>query len=340
MQRRTALRLTAARWAFLLVVLIGELLALTVCFDTKSLASVRTWWTGWLENISFLPEVLMAMATALLIVDSRGLKMNCERLLSESANYLLWWLFFFGHVALFVALALTTEYLFEELPRTGSLSPFVATGWLLIIAATLTMWMLAVGPFQSWKRFVRQEYRSLLAGGGVGLVAWWAGQITQRLWRPLGVETLACVEWLLRRIFPQGEVFLEMSTKSVGIRRMVATIAPDCSGYQGIGLIVVMLVAFLWANRASLRFPQALVLLPIGIVSFWLLNVLRITALISSAKVLPRNLVVGCFHSQAGWLAFNLVALGLVAAAVRIPFFYQPAASKNGSLTRGGALPG
>lgn len=337
MQRRTALRLTAARWAFLLVVLIAELLALTVRFDTKSLASVRSWWTGWLENISFLPEIVVAVATALLVVDARGLKVSGERVLRESVAYLRWWMFFFGHVALFVGLGLATEHLFEDLPRTGNVSPFAAVGWVLLVPATLTMWILAVGPLESWTCFVRQEYRALLAGGGVGMAAWWAGRITQRLWRPLGIETLATVEWLLRRFYPEGKIVSRVATKTIGIQRFAATIAPDCSGYQGIGLIIVILLAFLWVYRANLRFPQAVLLIPLGIASFWLVNVVRITALIVAATFLSHELVVGCFHSQAGWLAFNLLALGLCAAALRIPFFSIPVASPTGNPGRSGA---
>jgi hypothetical protein len=35
---------------------------------------------------------------------------------------------------------------------------------------------------------------------------------------------------------------------------------------------------------------------------------------------------VGCFHSPAGWLAFNLIAVGLVALALSTPFFWRAGA--------------
>ena len=64
-----------------------------------------------------------------------------------------------------------------------------------------------------------------------------------------------------------------------------------------------------------------MLLVPVGAVVIWLANVVRITALILIGTWFSPAVALGGFHSQVGWLAFNGVALGLVAVAGRSQFF-------------------
>jgi len=98
-------------------------------------------------------------------------------------------------------------------------------------------------------------------------------------------------------------------------------VAPACSGYEGIGLIWVFLAAYLVACRRSLRFPTALWLLPMGTAAVWLVNAARIAALVLVGAWVSPAVALGGFHSQAGWLGFNAVALGLVALSRKLPAF-------------------
>lgn len=69
--------------------------------------------------------------------------------------------------------------------------------------------------------------------------------------------------------------------------------------------------------RDELRFPHCLALFPIGISILFLLNSVRIAALITIGHWGARDIAVGGFHSQAGWIAFNGVAFGLCLLARR-----------------------
>src|SRR5262249_45465059 len=103
----------------------------------------------------------------------------------------------------------------------------------------------------------------------------------------------------------------------VGTKLFAVTIAPKCSGFEGIGLIWVFLGVYLALSRRRLRFPQALVLLPIGTVVMWLANAVRIAALVLVGPWGAPAGAAGGFHSRAGWLAFNAVGLALVAVSGR-----------------------
>jgi exosortase E/protease (VPEID-CTERM system) len=79
--------------------------------------------------------------------------------------------------------------------------------------------------------------------------------------------------------------------------------------------MLVFGVLWLWYSRKEYRFPGALVLIPAGILVLWCVNAFRIAALILIGNAGAPGLAVGGFHSQAGWIGFNMVAIGFCFAA-------------------------
>src|SRR5262249_43111237 len=96
------------------------------------------------------------------------------------------------------------------------------------------------------------------------------------------------------------------------------SIAPGCSGLEGMGLMLVFGVVWLWFFREDYRFPRALLMIPVGLVLIFFLNSLRIAALIMIGHLGAQNVATGGFHSQAGWIAFDGLALGLVSLGHRV----------------------
>ena len=319
--RPLARHMTIARWIFLLAILIGELLVLTVRFDTAELTRSGGTAARWLGHAEYLPEIGLAFAAALLVVGAGRLREIAQSLLAQSTSYRHWWLPFGGQIAAFAALYGVTWRLFEAPREALPLPALWPAVWLALVATTLALWFAAVAPPATWLRLARAEWPALLAGGGVGLAAWGAGRLTQKLWRPLSDGTFYVVLKVLRLMVSEDQIIAYPEDKKLGVGRFIVTIAPDCSGYEGIGLISVFLAAFLWIFRRSLRFPQAFLLWPIGIGCIWLANSLRIALLILLGARWSRDVAIGGFHSQAGWLAFLCISLALVAAALRIPFF-------------------
>jgi exosortase E/protease (VPEID-CTERM system) len=107
----------------------------------------------------------------------------------------------------------------------------------------------------------------------------------------------------------------------VGTPSFSVCIDKACSGYQGMGLISAFLACYLCWYRKTLRFPHAMLLIPLGVAAIWSANVARIASLILIGTWFSPAVALGGFHSQAGWLAFNAVALGMVAVAGRCQFF-------------------
>jgi exosortase/archaeosortase family protein len=322
MHRRTARRLTLCRWGFLLAALVIELVWLTVRFDLQSLASARSSAADWLLYAVYLPRCLIACLAALAIMGGGRLTPMTSRLFDDSVLHLRWWLGFACHLAAFAGLVSATAWIFEDRPRSTALPIVWTAGWFILAAATLGFWLITLAPIASWIRLVRLNSRELLAGVGAGLAASWAGAMTQRLWPRLCGSTFFALERLLRAVYRTSEVASQPADQILGLNRGLRfEVSPQCSGYEGFGIVTVLMLVFLWTNRERLRFPQSLLLVPAGIAIVWLANALRIAALFVLANHWSREIAVGCFHSPAGWLLFNLIAVTIAAVSPAIPFF-------------------
>jgi len=165
----------------------------------------------------------------------------------------------------------------------------------------------------------RQVAAALLSAALIGSIAWRVGQITEDWWQPLSRSTLRLVQVLLG-LFTRDPLLVPESFL-VGTRSFQVTIAPKCSGYEGIGLITVFLAAYFWLFRRVLRFPHAFLLLPLGMLAMWLANGARIAALIGIGTLISPELAVGGFHANSGSLLLCGVALGIGWAARRSSFF-------------------
>ena len=93
-----------------------------------------------------------------------------------------------------------------------------------------------------------------------------------------------------------------------------------------------MLGAYLFVFRESLRFPNALLLLPIGMALIWIANGLRIAALIGVGSWISPEIAEGGFHSAAGWLLFCIITLGLVTVSRQSGWFSREPVDKKGRL--------
>jgi exosortase E/protease (VPEID-CTERM system) len=115
-----------------------------------------------------------------------------------------------------------------------------------------------------------------------------------------------------------SKVVANPSTMILGTPRFEVAIAPQCSGYEGVGLMLAFGILWLWFFRKECRFPHALSLIPAGMILIYLLNAARLAALILIGDAGFDRVAMGGFHSQAGWIAFNIVAVGFCIAARQV----------------------
>jgi exosortase E/protease (VPEID-CTERM system) len=304
--------LPSLRWSCLVVLLLAELVGLSLRFDAGALVDETGWWAQLLLRAPLFPRLGIAIVLLMLVLPAARLPEEVGRLSGQLRGPYRWWpLFLLGHLAGFAGLAWLTAQILEGGVRSSPYPGAWALAWLFVAGTTLAFWGAAVLLPALWLSLARRWWRVLAAALALGGATWGLGRLTENLWEPLGRSTLWSVHELLRLVTP--DTVYQPADLAVGTSSFWVEIAPACSGYEGIGLICGFLGVYLWCCRRDLRFPHAFLLLPLGTALVWLTNVLRIAALVTIGTWVSSAVALGGFHSQAGWLAFSAVALGLVA---------------------------
>jgi exosortase E/protease (VPEID-CTERM system) len=213
-------------------------------------------------------------------------------------------------VAHFAAIALfATASMSVYGDRLPGVDPnLAAIVWIVAAISAVAFAALAILPWNFWIS-VAGITRSLWIFVAAGAFLTTAGATMFRsLWKPASTATFQMVRVLLSAFV--RDMVIQPDRLRIGTHRFTVIIADECSGLEGIGLLLVFGLMWLLVFRNEARFPHALVLLPLGIVTLFLLNAVRITALILIGNAGAREIAMGGFHSQAGWIAFNSVAFG------------------------------
>ncbi len=180
---------------------------------------------------------------------------------------------------------------------------------------------LILAPWSGWRGLLRDHGAVLAVLILAGLALPEIADAIMPLWQIDGVTeaTFAAVAATLRALGYSIETIPD--EKIIGTNEFYVAVGAQCSGVEGFALITVFVTVYLLLFRKDLRFPYVLLLYPIGIVVSWLFNVLRISALLSIGAAGSPELAIGGFHSHAGWLAFTLLALGLIFTSRAVPLF-------------------
>ena len=302
------------RWLTLAALLATEIVWGINVLDVPDLSGQTGLVATLLGSAAQLFKVGVAFLATFLLILSRRFESIADDF-RDQAGYN-WWPWLAGHgIALATFLALSWPVLGGS-PTT----PEVSAQWLLATLATASvtfgLLLLAAAPAGVWVRFLSQERAGVAVAAGAGLLAWLSGFLTQEIWLPLAEMTLWSTRQLLSLFYTN--VYYDDARTLVGANSFSVQIAPVCSGYEGMGLITVFVAVYLWLFRKELTFPRALWLLPAGIIVIWLANVVRVTALIAVGASISPDIAVTGFHSQAGWITFSVVALGLIAVSHRL----------------------
>jgi exosortase E/protease (VPEID-CTERM system) len=222
-----------------------------------------------------------------------------------------------GRLAIHVCLLLPFAVLSADLYSGALSAPFtvVAIAWHACALAAALALLAAAAPLGLWMSAVRRTGLVPLYALFAALAAVVAIQLSQRLWEPTAALTFRLVLLLLNPLLPGLEG--NFSTLTLSTDRFAVTISEQCSGLEGVGLMLAFCATWLWYFRREYRFPRALIIVPAAVLLAFILNVLRIAALVAIGDAgYPGVAMVG-FHSQAGWIAFNSVALGVAVLAKR-----------------------
>lgn len=296
-------------------------LALAEVFLTSLLFDFRTGLPEWSNPIAYLKKsahVGMLAGVALLIVlwPSRERIVQVWRDAARTHRWL---------QSLLLNLALAAGLLAATV-AFSSLAPYSASPplhWLALygalLLATAASLALLVAPLSFWRGLAKTAPIEIALAILSACFVVLAMEVSKEGWAPLSAATLAVSRWMLGLY--ETNVVVDLDRALLGVGDFHVLILRECSGYEGIGLVLTILSLYMWIFRGNLRFPHAFLLLPIGVMAVWLLNSVRIAALISIGAHISPAVALGGFHSQGGWIGFLLVTVGIMAASQRSAFF-------------------
>ena len=145
-----------------------------------------------------------------------------------------------------------------------------------------------------------------------------------RFWSNLFLEPTIKFASIIAHFFGfQTEVFSfpGSSYPDFGTERFHTGITADCSGYEGVTLISILLLGYCYFQRSTLLLSRALLILPIAIFSMFLLNAIRIVILIAIGHYYSPVLAFNGFHTVGGWLNLLIVLILSLSALSRFQIF-------------------
>lgn len=295
------------------LVLLGEYLAISAVFDVQPVAARGGVWAAFAHaGDAALVSVLGMLAWVVL---RPGPTAHARASVSVARPVRVGWLAVHG-LCLTAFATLTWMMLGQTAAPSGPALIWLAA-W--VVAGAGSAWSLLAAVFELRQVVSPSSAGIGLLAGAVGLCAWQVGQLAEWLWNPMWHSTIATTAALLELISP-GDV-VRPGDSMLGLGHFLVSIDRTCSGFEGMGLAAVFTAVYWMGFRRDLRFPQALLLLPVSVALSWAGNVVRIVMLMLLGAWVDADLAVGAFHSKAGWVMFCAMALMVGWASRRLRFF-------------------
>ncbi len=291
--------------AFAVTIASAEALALSMFVDARPLLA-RASWLGHAGDAMAIAVV--AFVAVLVISGEKLLRVLAELDHPRPRKLLLRAFYVCAHLASYFALLVLTIAIFTRVDDPPI--PVFIAAWPVLGASTVATLFLVFVPARGLYILFSAAGRSLLIGGATGVFAWMLAGVTEAWWQHLSRATMMFAVRLLW-LFP-GKAQLSLEELTISARDFRVIIAKECSGYEGIALILTLLGLYFIVHGKELRFPRALILIPVAILGAFVANVLRVTLLVLIGAWISPELATDGFHSKLGWILFSALALFLV----------------------------
>lgn len=195
----------------------------------------------------------------------------------------------------------------------GAMFGVAVLPWAVGAVLALSGGLLWAAPWPAWRAILTRDRYALLP---ILLAAALVPDLAEMVlplwdWQVLTTATFLAVAEFLRLFSSAVEV--APAEYVIGVDGFFVHIARQCSGVEGFALVTAFVALYAFVLRGEVRQARFwLVVLPLGLVLSWILNVVRIGTLVLIGAHLSPEVAVNGFHSYAGWLFFTVLAFGLI----------------------------
>jgi exosortase E/protease (VPEID-CTERM system) len=186
--------------------------------------------------------------------------------------------------------------------------------------------LLWLAPLAAWRAMARETGPVLPVVVVIAALLPDLAELAYPLWTLHAVTeaTFAAVAWLLAAT--SGSTYADPASYVIGVNDFFVIVSQQCSGVEGFALVTAFCALYAFLFRDTIHpWRFLLVVWPLALLLSWVLNVVRIAALILIGAHVSPDLAVNGFHSYAGWMFFTLLALGLLVVVQAVPWFHRGA---------------
>lgn len=306
------------RWVGVAGLLLAEYLLISFMYDSQELLHIESFGVI-MGRLGYVGPVILLAILSVFVFGGRPLQNEFLRASRTSLTARQVWPWLLLHGLAYMFLLWLTQRVFEISRVDPAASWLWAAAWMMTVLCVALSILPIAFPLGALFSLIRHGFLPIALSVLAGLVAWLSGLASGQLWASLGGPTIDLVTVLLGLF--ADDVVVDRASFIVGTRRFFVHLAPECSGFEGIGLLTAFLVTYLAVYRSQFRFPRVLLTLPLGIAAVWFLNTVRIVALVAVGAWWSPNVALSGFHSKAGWVLFCALALALIAWTKRSRFF-------------------
>jgi exosortase E/protease (VPEID-CTERM system) len=305
---------SAVAWSILkllalFAIFITELLVLTIFFDTGSISDqgalanlFRVWGADVLRACLTFTTVYVIFAAFSKTAPFKGLAESLANAPFSRTSAAI-------HAASMLVLFFSLNQL-QQTPRVGN-SEALLVGCAVAGALAVVFGFRSVVPLPILIGYLKSTFEFAFVPAAIsGIVTLLFENVAKPVWNVGSAWTFNTVGLLLS--LGRSDVVVDPANLTVGTKAFYVQIVAACSGLEGAALMLVFSGLWLWYFRAEHKFPRALLMIPAGVVAAWCFNAIRIAALILIGDAGAPKLAMGGFHSQAGWIAWNVVAFSFV----------------------------
>jgi hypothetical protein len=246
------------RLVTLAFIMLAELMIVSLGYDANRPGLIDSGeWYGFLSYAGQIAKMLVAILVFALLGLLPRLPEHFHSLAQAIRTYPFQY-FVVLQLIIYALFLWCTSAIFGAEVRIDEISGGMVGAWFVMLFATGVFWLLSFAPLHFWRNLFTSEIKVFLAALVVGIAAWVLAGYAQTLWAPLSDLTFSLSAYLLGQVYP--DILVDVDSKRLGVGHFIVNIAPECSGYEGMGLMVDCHAdidwGFIFTSSGCRGFPQ------------------------------------------------------------------------------------
>jgi len=275
------------------IFIIIQLITMNITAETRLPYTLTPFYLVDIAKIGLFTLIIFAIAYREKLLKIRENKLEVKSLVIFGViDVLLIFIYFWLKKIILINLNFALNYSF--------LFAFILYFMLFLIILSLT---LAVYGYKFCKNFYKESKKEIWIFIEIFILVFFVSNQIQRLWFLFsGIVTRAV--YFLLSLSSNPTINLSGKIPVIGLNNFIVGIDNPCSGIESIFMFSFLYIFAVCFDWKILNKKKAILLFFPGVISVFILNILRVYSMILVGAYISREFALGIFHTNAGWILF------------------------------------